>query len=738
MLFSPDKSYVGGAELQYSFLADELNRRGYEVNIVTFLTSDPCQKKTPFFVNKKGMTICLIPKNNHSRIRLLANLRIIFNIWSTLRKFNADIYLQRSANFDSALVSLFCIFHRKKFIFNISSDGDLVDYQDLKKSFINKFISNFGISTADLVIAQSDEQKNLYRQRWTQNCCVIKSIRPSEQDQFIKSYPPIVLWVATLRELKHPEIFLKLARSIPYARFQMVGGPSDNILFYQKIQDESKEIPNLEFFGFIPETGNYFSKASILVNTSSVEGFPNTFLEAWSSRMPVVSLEIDPDEVICKNNLGYHSKTFDQMVKDVETLLLNAALRNQMGQNGQSYVKREHDVIKNVDRFITYVGDLFQGGIQLKSICIFNLYIGEILFNLDKNPVGGAELQYSFLADELNRRGYEVNIVTFATSGLSQKKTPFFVNKEGMTICLIPKNNLIRIKLLANLRTIFNIWSAMRKVNADIYLQGGANFETALVSLFCILHRKKFVAKMESVGDLVDFPQLRKTFINRFFSNFGISTADLVIALSDQQKEIYNEKWTRKCDVIKNIYPSKQDQFIKTYPPVVLWVATLHELKQPGIFLKLAKAIPHARFQMVGGSSKNIVFYQKIQEESKEIPNLEFVGFVPFIEIGKYFSKASIFVNTSSVEGFPNTFIEAWLSCMPVVSLEIDPDEVICKNNLGYHSKTFDQMVKDVEALLLNAVLRDQMGQNGQSYVKREHDVIKNVDLFIESISKLF
>jgi glycosyltransferase involved in cell wall biosynthesis len=373
---------------------------------------------------------------------------------------------------------------------------------------------------------------------------------------------------------------------------------------------------------------------------------------------------------------------------------------------------------------------------MVKSICIFNSNIGDILYNPDKSHVGGAELQQFFLAEELNRRGYPVSIVTFSTLDPNQKKMPFYMNREGIAICMIPKINRSRIKLLAHLRIIINIWLELRKINADVYLQGGAGYDTAFIRLFCFFYRKKFVVRLESMGDLVDNPDSKRSPIKICFSNFGISTANLVIALSNDQKKVYCNRWGQKCQVIKNVYPSQQNhQIIKTDPPVILWVGTIRpEWKRPEIFLKLAKSLPNARFQMVGGHSKDILFYQKIQQESKGIPNLEFVGFIPYTEIGNYFSKASIFVNTSSVEGFPNTFIEAWLSCMPVVSLEVDPDEVICQNNLGFHSKTFDQMVKDIEILLLNPDLRQQMGQNGQTYIKREHDVRKNIDKFIECL----
>ena len=46
------------------------------------------------------------------------------------------------------------------------------------------------------------------------------------------------------------------------------------------------------------------ANAAILLSTSDQEGFPNTFLEAWSAGTPVVSLKIDPDRIIEQMGLG--------------------------------------------------------------------------------------------------------------------------------------------------------------------------------------------------------------------------------------------------------------------------------------------------------------------------------------------------------------------------------------------------------------------------------------------------
>jgi glycosyltransferase involved in cell wall biosynthesis len=165
----------------------------------------------------------------------------------------------------------------------------------------------------------------------------------------------------------------------------------------------------------------------------------------------------------------------------------------------------------------------------------------------------------------------------------------------------------------------------------------------------------------------------------------------------------------------------------------VLWVSTIREIKQPELFLKLAKAIPKGSFQMVGGvEDNNPAVYNNVKESSESISNLHFMGFVPFHEIDQYFEQASIFVNTSKYEGFPNTFIQAWMHYMPTVTLNADPDGLICKTKIGFHSKTFNQLVEDVKLLLKNRQLREERGRNAMRYVEKEHDITDIVRKYVK------
>lgn len=164
-------------------------------------------------------------------------------------------------------------------------------------------------------------------------------------------------------------------------------------------------------------------------------------------------------------------------------------------------------------------------------------------------------------------------------------------------------------------------------------------------------------------------------------------------------------------------------------------------VKQPELFLKLARAIPQGTFQMVGGyspaSKQELDTYNQIREDSQRIPIFSASGYIPFDQIGEYFSRAALLVNTSGIEGFPYAFIQAWMNYTPVVSLNSDPDEIICRHNLGFHSKTFEQLVQDVKTLLENEPLRQQMGENARQYVEENHDIKNIVNQYVEVFNEL-
>jgi glycosyltransferase involved in cell wall biosynthesis len=86
-------------------------------------------------------------------------------------------------------------------------------------------------------------------------------------------------------------------------------------------------------------------------------------------------------------------------------------------------------------------------------------------------------------------------------------------------------------------------------------------------------------------------------------------------------------------------------------------------------------------------------------------------------------ARAHLFVNTSLDEGFANTFIQAWMRCVPVMSLHIDPDGVLNRESVGVHAGSVERLALTVRNLLMNSAEREALAGNARDYAMRVHSV---------------
>ena len=129
----------------------------------------------------------------------------------------------------------------------------------------------------------------------------------------------------------------------------MIGRPASGR--YQKQLEKAMEgLPNFHYRGVqsIDEVNLMLARAHVLVNTSLYEGFPNTFVQAWFRRVPVVSLNVDPDDVLKKEGLGFHSQSFEGVTRDAEQLITDPRLRESMGTKAHEYALRHHSAAPNL------------------------------------------------------------------------------------------------------------------------------------------------------------------------------------------------------------------------------------------------------------------------------------------------------------------------------------------------------------------------------------------------------
>lgn len=347
--------------------------------------------------------------------------------------------------------------------------------------------------------------------------------------------------------------------------------------------------------------------------------------------------------------------------------------------------------------------------------------------------VGGAEIQSKLIYQELNSERYELYF-------LGRKINPARRNGGIQVIDIRGKIPLHRYSILLDGH---GLRRELDHIQPDLIYQRVGGVYTGLAAKYCQRNTCQMIWHISSDYDVLPFNfKFRKVMVFKYlekkFLEYGIRHADLIIGQTNQQNRLLSANYNRNCDmIVPNFHPFPKEKIYKIKPIKVLWIANLKKIKNPEIFIKLANTIyglVDAKFIMVGRPANNI--WTKDLLRRIENSNIIYMGELPISEVNELLAKGHILVNTSIYEGFPNTFIQAWMRKVPVVSLNVDPDNVIKENGIGHHSKSIEQLIADVKILVENDVLRDQMGEKAQKYAFKYHsmDNVKKIAEMIASI----
>jgi len=349
---------MGGAEYQSKRIVNALSASGkYEI---FFLARDIDPDYEPD--NHKIIRI-----NNIFGVRngrLFADTIPLINI---LKRIKPDIIYQRVGSAYTGIGSYFAQKYGGKFVWNIARDDDIEPsrYQ-FSRHIIGKFIEKkfleYGIRKATHIIAQTNYQAELLERNYKRPpSTIIYNFHPLPTEPIIKSSSIKVVWIANLKPQKKPEIFLSLVKELQFLQdieFIMIGELQGGRIFKRRIMAEIKQINGLEYMGRLSQEdiNEILSSAHIFVNTSEVEGFPNTFIQAWMRKVPVVSLSINPDGVFDRHEVGFCSVTFEKLINDVLRLIEDDDLRNKMGQQAHDHAIQNHSE-KNIVKLLSLFED---------------------------------------------------------------------------------------------------------------------------------------------------------------------------------------------------------------------------------------------------------------------------------------------------------------------------------------------------------------------------------------------
>jgi glycosyltransferase involved in cell wall biosynthesis len=347
-------SNLGGAEYQLKLLVEALvNTDKYNIYYL-------CQSANNNY-KPEGYEIKKIDNNRSftSDLTFLNSLKIYYE----LQKIQPEIIYQNVGGFQTGIAAFYAKKYGVKFIWHVASDDDIIpqwkcNYKRRLSFAIERKMLNYGIKNSDIIAVQTKHQAYLLKKNFeiiSKNLIPIG--HPVPKNKIKKRNELTVLWIANIKPLKQPEKFVDLARMFLYqkdVKFIMIGAKGWG-KWFKKIITDINSLPNLDYIGQLTQNkvNNLLSKSHLLVNTSLYEGFSNTFVQAWMREVPVVSLSVDPDNILVKERIGYRSNTINQLYKDVSLLLSDNYLREDMGKRASLYARENYSVKKMIDSAIS-------------------------------------------------------------------------------------------------------------------------------------------------------------------------------------------------------------------------------------------------------------------------------------------------------------------------------------------------------------------------------------------------
>ena len=331
-------STLGGAELQVRYFIEHIRRHSHhKVSMIC------CNTRMH---NDEGVTV------HESRawlpIRRYSLISDYPSIYSRLVRLEPDVVYTRTCTPLVGFAASYCERHGKALVYHIAHVEDVCPPRETgRRAFLKKLhrpIYIYGLKRARVIVAQAPYQSAALLQNYgLRASAVIPNFHPIPDLRGLHKRGNVVLWVANLKPAKQPEVFLGLAKRFSQensSQFIMVGAIQDSA--YEHFRDQSTLPRNVSYLGIqtVDAVNQLFASADILVNTSRAdgEGFPNTFIQAWLHKVPVLSLEMNPDSILTARGLGRCCDgDFEHLVDALARLLQNEMDRIEIGRTAREY-----------------------------------------------------------------------------------------------------------------------------------------------------------------------------------------------------------------------------------------------------------------------------------------------------------------------------------------------------------------------------------------------------------------
>lgn len=343
---------MGGSQYQAQFLIEALYGTGVAEIVYFAARTSPTVNTVDHKVVNIGVK---------TPLRKYGQFWDYFRLQRRLKDFAPDVIYQRVRCAHTGISARYAKRHDIPFIWHVASDRNCVKRSVFPSVFryphkvLEAALSEYGMRAANTVIAQTAVQAELLRENYGIVVDrVVPNFHPEPLQKAQKGAPLIIVWVANLKAVKRPELIIETARllqDLEDIRFKIVGAPYDKVAQQAEFESSVEELPNVEYLGKREQqaVNALLCKAHLLVNTSLAEGFSNTFIQAWMREVPVLTIGVNPDNMLNDSKFGKCCESVQELVDSIRQLVMEPERLSEMG--AQSYVKSiEMFSMRNADQ----------------------------------------------------------------------------------------------------------------------------------------------------------------------------------------------------------------------------------------------------------------------------------------------------------------------------------------------------------------------------------------------------
>ncbi|MEO6848711.1 MAG: glycosyltransferase [Chthoniobacterales bacterium] len=214
---------------------------------------------------------------------------------------------------------------------------------------------------------------------------------------------------------------------------------------------------------------------------------------------------------------------------------------------------------------------------------------------------------------------------------------------------------------------------------------------------------------------------------------YAVKNCDMGFAMTEDQRTMFHRNG-QDCGFYRNLILPRERPLEGEKSIDLLWVARCQPIKRPHLFLDLAENLPDCSCEMIC-PCEDQELWESVRTRAEKISNVTFRNGVPYHEVQAHYDAAKIFINTSEFEGWPNSFIQSGLGHTAIVSLSVNPDELLENYKAGgYAANRIETLHEMAKTLLTQGAALDHAQSESARFVRELHDNDKNVTAFLDGL----